>query len=78
MANGCDMQVEQKRPKQTCPFCRQPAPKTVAESNKNIMKRIEEVNDPAAMRQLATMRYLEGDYASAFEYLTKAAGLGDS
>jgi TPR repeat protein len=40
------------------------------------MKRVEK-NDPVAMRQMGAKRYNERDYSSAFEYLTKAAELGD-
>jgi TPR repeat protein len=40
------------------------------------MKRIEK-NDADAMTQMGTLRYREGDYSSAFEYLTKSAELGD-
>jgi len=40
------------------------------------MKRVE-ANDPVAMRQMGTMRRSEGDYDGAFEYWSKAAGLGD-
>mmetsp|Transcript_2928 Transcript_2928/g.4286 ORF Transcript_2928/g.4286 Transcript_2928/m.4286 type:complete len:121 (-) Transcript_2928:226-588(-) len=36
-----------------------------------------EANDPVAMRQMGTMRRSEGDYDGAFEYWSKAAGLGD-
>jgi tetratricopeptide (TPR) repeat protein len=62
--------------KETCPFCRHPAAKSQAEAALDLMKRIEK-NDPVAMRQMGGMRYEEGDYISAFEYLTKAAELGD-
>jgi TPR repeat protein len=41
------------------------------------MKRVEK-NDPVAMRHIGGLRYIEGDYSSAFEYLTKAAELGDA
>ncbi|KAK1737703.1 zf-MYND and TPR domain-containing protein [Skeletonema marinoi] len=62
--------------KRKCPFCRHPVPTTNAESDANRMKRVE-VNDPVAMRQMGIRRYSEGDYGSAFEYLTKAAQMGD-
>eukprot|EP00985_Skeletonema_marinoi_P010508 scaffold4929_cov102-Skeletonema_marinoi.AAC.5 len=65
------------RLQQTCPFCRHPPPATLEEVNKNDMKRAA-ANDPVAMRQLGTRRYLEGDYVGAFEYCTKAAELGDA
>jgi hypothetical protein len=60
----------------TCPFCRQSIPKTQEESKRNKMKRIEK-NDPLALYHLGTRRLLDGDYNTAFEYLTKAAELGD-
>ena len=63
--------------KQICAFCRHPAPKSEAEAGLNLMKRVEK-NDPVAMTQMGTERYYEGDYSSAFEYLTKAAELGDA
>jgi hypothetical protein len=60
----------------TCPFCRHPVPKSQAESKLNITKRIKK-NDPVAMIQMGTERFLERDYSRAFEYYTKAAALGD-
>ena len=65
-------------PKCTCPFCRHSVsvPATQADIDENMMKRVE-VNDPVATRFVGIRRYDEGDYGSAFEYLTKAAGLGD-
>jgi len=59
----------------TCPFCRHPVPNSEEEGNRNIMKRVE-ANDPAAMRHMGRERWGEGDYDGAFEYWTKAAGLG--
>jgi len=41
------------------------------------MKRVE-ANDPVAMRFVGSECALEGDYTTAFKYLTKAAKLGDS
>ncbi len=40
------------------------------------MKRIK-ANDPAAIREMGTRRYHQGDYDTAFEYWTKATELGD-
>eukprot|EP00984_Skeletonema_dohrnii_P022633 scaffold11731_cov74-Skeletonema_dohrnii-CCMP3373.AAC.4 len=62
--------------KLTCPFCRHPSPATKAESDANIMKRVE-ANDPVALRKVGIRQCDEGDYGSAFEYLTKAAKMGD-
>ena len=61
----------------TCPFCRQPVPKSQDEIIKNLMKRVE-VNDPVAMREMGKERYDEGDFDGAFEYFSKTAGLGDA
>eukprot|EP00984_Skeletonema_dohrnii_P002709 scaffold941_cov93-Skeletonema_dohrnii-CCMP3373.AAC.6 len=64
--------------KKTCPFCRTSVPETQAEADRNYMKRIE-AGDPVAMRQMgANRKYYDGDYSSAFEYLTMAAKLGDA
>ena len=41
------------------------------------MKRVE-VHDPVALRQTGCMQSVEGDSEAAFEYLTKAAELGDA
>ena len=60
-----------------CPFCRKPAPETMEEANKQVMRRVE-ANDPLAMCNAGTRRYYEGDYKSAFEYLKRAAALGDA
>ena len=60
-----------------CPFCRHPAPNTGEESNELLLKRIE-VNDPVALCQMGIGRFSQGDFAAAFEYLSKAASLGDA
>eukprot|EP00984_Skeletonema_dohrnii_P012196 scaffold4924_cov84-Skeletonema_dohrnii-CCMP3373.AAC.3 len=62
--------------KRTCPFCRCPLPGTDAEIDANIMKRVK-ANDPVPTRFVGIRRHDEGDYGSAFDYLSKAAGLGD-
>jgi hypothetical protein len=52
-------------------------PKSQEEADRNRMKRIV-VNDPVALRIVGgTRRDKEGDYKSAFVYLSKAAELGD-
>jgi hypothetical protein len=62
-----------------CQFCREPHNDDKGEEEKNkkrMMKRVK-ANDPRAIREMG-MHYLkEGDDKSAFEYLTKAAELGD-
>jgi TPR repeat protein len=44
---------------------------------KRTMKRVE-ANDPAALSEVGTIRYEEGDYDNAVKYWTKAAELGDA
>eukprot|EP00986_Skeletonema_menzelii_P008924 scaffold3926_cov126-Skeletonema_menzelii.AAC.5 len=80
ICNGCDI-ADQKRQfegrlQRKCPFCRKAVPKTDEECIEQLMKRIE-ANDPVAMCQMGTKRCEEGDYNSAFEYLTWAAVLGN-
>ena len=58
-----------------CPFCRELVPSN-EEYDKRIMKRVK-AHDPAALRQMGTKRYHEGDVDTAVEYWTKAAELGD-
>ena len=80
ICNGCNyanqMREFKERLNPKCPFCRHPAPKTEEEFEKNRMKRVE-ANDPVAISQIGAKRHNEGDYNGAFEYWTKAAGLGD-
>jgi tetratricopeptide (TPR) repeat protein len=64
-SNGGDM----------CPFCRELL-SNQEENEKRKMKRIN-TNDPAAMREMGLMGYKEGDYDGSFEYMTRAAELGD-
>ncbi len=58
-----------------CPFCREPAAKSMEEADKRIMERIKK-NDPAALWHMGKRRYDQGDYDGAFEYMSKAAGFG--
>jgi len=60
----------------TCPFCRHPFPETKEEANKINLKRVE-ANDPVAIAEVGRRLCHEGEYDTAFEYLTKAAELGD-
>eukprot|EP00577_Skeletonema_sp_RCC1716_P019894 CAMPEP_0113424072 /NCGR_PEP_ID=MMETSP0013_2-20120614/29387_1 /TAXON_ID=2843 ORGANISM="Skeletonema costatum, Strain 1716" /NCGR_SAMPLE_ID=MMETSP0013_2 /ASSEMBLY_ACC=CAM_ASM_000158 /LENGTH=307 /DNA_ID=CAMNT_0000312035 /DNA_START=15 /DNA_END=938 /DNA_ORIENTATION=+ /assembly_acc=CAM_ASM_000158 len=60
-----------------CAFCRYPVPKKAEDFITNIMKRAE-VKDPIALYQMGVNRRDEGDYSGAFQYLTKAADLGDA
>jgi TPR repeat protein len=47
------------------------------EYEERVMERVK-ANDPAAMRFMGTARLGEGDWDSAFEYLEKAAELGNA
>ena len=81
ICQGCHL-VNQKRERDQrlqckCPFCRKALPKTMDESKKRLMKRIE-VNDPVAMRNMGAFREMEGDYKAAFDYWTRAAAWGDA
>jgi hypothetical protein len=80
ICRGCNY-TNQKREveaglEKRCPFCRDPAPKTDEEIDKNVMERVKK-NDPVAMRVIGRARYEEGDYESALEYYKKAAELGN-
>eukprot|EP00986_Skeletonema_menzelii_P016241 scaffold14029_cov75-Skeletonema_menzelii.AAC.1 len=62
--------------KRTCPFCRQPEPKTKEEIERYKMKR-RKVNDPVAILEAGKRSYHQGDHENALDYFKKAAGLGD-
>ena len=66
----------EKRLKQQCPFCRKNLPKTDDEIKKNLEKRVEK-NDTVALREIGLRKRSEGDYYSAYEYLSRSAALGD-
>jgi tetratricopeptide (TPR) repeat protein len=80
VCNGCDyannLREMENRLEHKCPFCRHPLPKTQAEMDKNKMKRVA-ANDPVALREKGKKHVSDGDYESAFDFLTKAAELGD-
>jgi TPR repeat protein len=73
--NGCDYANDKNNGGDRCPCCREVS--SEEECNKKLMERIE-ANDPVALHQLGGERFNEGDYEGAFEYLTKAAELGDN
>jgi TPR repeat protein len=78
ICNGCRYAHERSNGGgDRCPFCREPTPKDDEENRKRMMERIK-ANDPAAMKHFGDRCYKEGDYDNAFEYLTKAAELGDA
>eukprot|EP00984_Skeletonema_dohrnii_P001409 scaffold448_cov81-Skeletonema_dohrnii-CCMP3373.AAC.2 len=76
VCNGCayanDIRELKESLEHTCPFCRRPFPRSGAAANMNVMKRVK-VNDPAAIRGKGIQCYEQGDYVSAFAYLTRAA-----
>jgi len=74
-ANDCREREQGKWP--TCPFCREPMPKSEEETDKILMKRVK-VNDPNALILVGSRCNVEGDYDRAVEYFTKAAELGDA
>lgn len=76
ICNGCDYANDMSNGGDRCPFCREPIADE-EENEKRVMKRVK-ANDPAALRFMGKRRYRERDYDAAFEYLTKAAELGDA
>ena len=81
ICRGCNYAHQKRQFEQrlqlTCPFCRKPVARTKEEQIEQLMKRVE-MNDPVAMRELGIKKRKEGDYSVAFEYLKKAAVLGDA
>jgi hypothetical protein len=75
ICQGCDYANDMSNGNDRCPFCREPDPDD-EENDKRLTKRIK-ANDPAALCHMGWKCYDEGDYDSAFGYLTKAAELGD-
>ena len=77
---GCSYAHQQRELQQKlelkCAFCRQALPDTDEQLYELLMKRIE-VNDPTAFWAMGNRREREGDYIGAFEYLSKAAKLGN-
>ncbi len=59
-----------------CPFCRSETDISNGESDRKLLLRAE-ANDPFAIVQVGQMRYDVGNFKAAFEYYSKAAGLGD-
>jgi len=78
---GCDIANKKREVAegldQRCIFCREPVTKSEEEADERLMESIKR-NDPNAMYQIGTKRLEEGDYETAFKYLSKAAGLGDA
>ena len=65
---------KEERLEHSCPFCR-----ATGDGDRNLMnmKRIQ-ANDPSALCDMGTTHYKEGKYAEAFQYLSKAAELGNT
>jgi len=80
ICNGCDyankMREFAENLRHKCPFCRDPIPNSEAKAEAKFIQRVE-ANDPLAIREMGVRQYNDGDHESAFEYFTKAAGLGD-
>ena len=80
ICDGCNYANQKRESEQRlqhrCAFCREPAPKSRDEVNKNILKRVKK-NDAAAMTHMGKKHYGEGDYGKALEYWTNATELGD-
>ncbi len=84
ICSGCALANQKREARQSltqkCPFCRHPLPKSKTKQeaiNKYLVKRAE-TNDPAALYRLGMRCFREGDYPAAFDYYSKAAGLGNA
>ena len=61
-----------------CPFCRTPAPKSIAEDHEIAKERARKGNDPMVLSQIGIRYNKAGNCQRALELLTKAADLGDA
>ena len=78
ICNGCEYANYKSNGGSSCSFCREKYLDDDEEMHERMMKRVQ-ANDPAALCQMGIIkRHTEGDYDGAFEYLTKAAELGDA
>lgn len=81
ICNGCShanhMREKEGGLEHRCPFCRELAPGTDEEIDKNVLKRIK-AGDPVAMRRKGFDARMAGNYSVALEYLMKAAKMGDA
>jgi tetratricopeptide (TPR) repeat protein len=80
ICKGCDY-ANQKREweqglERKCPFCRELISESDEEIDQNFKERVK-ANDPVAISQKGCKCHDEGDFEGAFEYLTKAAELGE-
>ncbi len=76
VCNGCVYANMLSNGGRSCPFCREKVVSDDDEEEKRMSKRIK-ASDPAALCFMGKRRRDEGDFDSAFNYLTKAAELGD-
>ena len=80
ICKGCEYANQKREDEQglerRCVYCREPTPKSMAEYNKRVMKRVKK-NDPVAMIDMGKKHYHEGDYRKALEFHRKAAALGE-
>jgi tetratricopeptide (TPR) repeat protein len=76
VCDGCEYAHYKSGGSDRCPFCRESLADD-EEKKKRAMKRVK-ANDPVAICQVGARHIDKGDYDSAFEYLTKAAELGDA
>ena len=81
VCRGCALANDQREIRESlerkCPFCRHPIPKSQADIDKSLKKRVES-NCPAALRWRGDEYYHKADFNSAFKYYTKAASLKDA
>ena len=77
VCDGCDIANFKSSGNRNCAFCRELGVDGEEENEKRVMERVK-ANDPNALQQMGGLRYREGDYEKAIEYLEKAAELGDA
>ncbi len=81
ICNGCQYANKRREDEagleNRCAFCREPLAKSKEAQKKNMMERVKK-NDPDAMRFMGRNCIDKRDYETAFEYLTKAAELGNA
>mmetsp|Transcript_18123 Transcript_18123/g.28441 ORF Transcript_18123/g.28441 Transcript_18123/m.28441 type:complete len:302 (+) Transcript_18123:183-1088(+) len=81
LCRGCALANERREIRESlkhkCPFCRHSIPKSQADIDRCLKKRVES-NCPAALRWVGDECSSKGDFDSALKYYTKAAGLKDA
>ena len=76
ICNGCVYAHDKSIGSGRCPFCREPVTADDEQYSIRQMERIK-ASDPAAICGMGGECHYKGDYEGEFEYLTKAAELGD-